>query len=103
MLREVLEQEPKYGQAHYSLALLLAGENNLQKALPHFKEGAELMPDHDRLRYNWAISLQNLNRPVEAEQAYLEAIELDPENPDYRYGICTLYIQQEQCYRMPRN
>jgi predicted CXXCH cytochrome family protein len=96
MLREVIDQDPDFGQAYYSLALLLAELNRLDESVDQFEQAAELMPENSRVYYNWAISLQTLNRPEDAEIAYNRAIELEPENGDYRYGIITLYIQQNK-------
>ncbi|MEX0773970.1 MAG: tetratricopeptide repeat protein [Balneolales bacterium] len=96
LLETVTEQEPEYGQAYYSLGLLQAEQNQLQEAIPYFKEASRLMPEQSRVFYNLAIALQTLGQPEEAETAYLQTIELEPENGDYRYGIVTLYLQQEQ-------
>ncbi|MEX0994316.1 MAG: tetratricopeptide repeat protein, partial [Balneolaceae bacterium] len=95
LLREVTEQEPEFGQAYYSRGLLLAEEDRLQEAVTRFEEAAERMPDHSRVFYNLAIARQTLGRQQEAETAYHEALELEPQNGDYRYGIVTLYMQQE--------
>ncbi len=96
LLKTVVDIDPEYGPAYYSLGLLVAEEKRLEKASAYFEEAVRLMPEHARLYYNWAISLQQLERPEQAEQKYLEAIKIEPDNPDYRYGLCTLYIQQEQ-------
>jgi tetratricopeptide (TPR) repeat protein len=88
--------EPGFGQAYYSLALLLAEMNRLDESVDYFEQAAGLMPENGRVYYNWAISLQTLNRPDDAENAYNRAIELEPENGDYLYGIITLYIQQRE-------
>ena len=54
------------------------------------------MPENARISYNLAIAFQTLSKPIQAEEAYNKAIELAPENSDYRYGICTLYLQEQQ-------
>jgi tetratricopeptide (TPR) repeat protein len=95
LLREVIEQEQEFGQAYYSLALLLAEEERLEEAIPYFEEASELNPQQARIFYNLAIANQTIGRPEEAENAYLDAIEVEPENGDYRYGLLTLYMQQE--------
>ncbi|MEX0686973.1 MAG: tetratricopeptide repeat protein [Balneolales bacterium] len=92
----VTEQESDYGQAYYSLALLKAEQNQLNEALPYFEQAAQYMPENGRLFYNWTIILQTLERPDESEKIYRQAIELAPENGTYRYGLITLYMQQEQ-------
>lgn len=95
-LRIVIEQEPEYGDAYYSLALLLAEDQRMEEAAEYFEQASELMPERSRVFYNLAIAHQTLGNPQPAEQAYLQAIELEPQNGDYRYGVITLYMQQEQ-------
>lgn len=96
LLREVIEQEPDFGQAYYSLALLLAEEQRLQEAITYFEQATERLPEQSRIFYNLAVANQTISRPEEAENAYLQAIELEPDNGDYRYGLITLYLQQEE-------
>ncbi|MEX0928194.1 MAG: tetratricopeptide repeat protein [Balneolales bacterium] len=96
LLNVVTEQEPEYGQAWYSLGLLQAEQNNLAEAIRYFEQATLLMPDQSRVFYNLAIALQTLGRSQEAEYAYKQTLELEPENGDYRYGIITLYLQQDQ-------
>ncbi len=95
LLRIVIDQEPEYGQAYYSLGLLLAEQQQLEEAIDYFEQAAGLMPEYGRLYYNWAVALQTIGRPQEAEEVYLDAINLEPENSDYRYGLISLYMQQE--------
>lgn len=96
LLREVIGQEPENGQAYYSLALLLAEEERLEEAVDYFQRASELNPQQSRIFYNLAIANQTLGRIESAENAYLDAIELEPNNGDFRYGLLTLYMQQEQ-------
>ena len=55
-----------------------------------------LLPENHRLRYNLAITYQTLNEPENAERSYQKSIQLAPDQPDYLYGICTLYLQNNQ-------
>lgn len=95
-LQTVIDQQPGYGPAHYSMGLLLAEENRLEEAIAYFEEAAKRMPEAARVRYNWAVALQTIGKPDQAEEVYKQAIEMAPEHPDYLYGICTLYIQQNR-------
>jgi len=95
-LRIVIDQEPEYGDAYYSLALLLAEENRMREAAEFFEQAAEYMPERSRVFYNLAIAHQTIGNPQPAEEAYLRAINLEPQNGDYRYGLVTLYMQQEE-------
>jgi tetratricopeptide (TPR) repeat protein len=96
LLREVIDQEPEFGQAYYSLGLLLAEENRLQEAVPFFEQASERLPLQSRIFYNLAIAYQTLGQPSKAEEAYLNAVDLEPRNGDFRYGLVTLYMQQDQ-------
>ncbi len=96
LLRTVTEQEPEYGQAYYSLALLLAEEERLSEAVDYFEKAAQLSPEQSRIFYNLAVAHQTLGNPSRAEEVYLKAIQLEPRNGDNRYGLITLYMQQEQ-------
>lgn len=96
LLMTVIEQEPKYGDAYYSLALLLSEENRLEEAIDYFEQAAEILSAQGRVFYNLAIAHQTINNSQQAEEAYKQAINLEEENGDFRYGLITLYIQQEQ-------
>lgn len=95
-LKAVIEREAEFGPAYYSMGLLLAEENRLEEAISYFEQGAVLMPESHRLKYNLAVSYQTLGSVEKAEAAYLEAIDLNSEETDYLYGICTLYLQNDQ-------
>lgn len=68
----------------------------MDEALNYFEEASEKMPENARVFYNWAIALQQVGQPRQSEKAYLRAINLAPDNMRYRYGISTLYVQQQQ-------
>ena len=92
----VTEQEPEFGDAYYSLGLLMAEMRRMEEAIGWFREASELMPEYGRLFYNLAIAHQTVGERDEAEAAYIRAIRLEPGNGDFRYGIITLYMQQEE-------
>ena len=96
LLRTVIEQEPRFGEAYYSLALLLAEESRMSEAIDYFEQASELLTNNSRVFYNLAIAHQTVGNPIQAEAAYKRAIELNKENGDFRYGLVTLYMQQEQ-------
>lgn len=96
LLKTVIEQEPDFGEAYYSLGLLLAEEQRLKEAISYFEEATKRLPRQSRIFYNLAVANQTVGQPVEAENAYLQAIDREPNNGDYRYGLITLYMQQEQ-------
>ncbi len=95
-LKIVTELDPEFGDAYYSLGLLMAEMNRMPEAIQWFRDAADRMPEYSRLFYNLAIAHQTVGEPDEAEKAYTTAIGLEPGNGDYRYGLITLYMQQEQ-------
>ena len=96
LLRTVIEQEPQFGEAYYSLALLLAEMESLEEAIDFFEQAAVLMDEPCRVYYNLAIAQQTLGNSQAAEEAYLKAIDREPRNGDFRYGLVTLYMQQQE-------
>ena len=96
LLRTVIDQEPRFGEAYYSLALLLAEENRMSDAITYFEQASKILTDNGRIFYNLAIAHQTVGNPQQAEGAYKRAIELEEGNGDFRYGLVTLYMQQDQ-------
>ncbi|MEX0680711.1 MAG: tetratricopeptide repeat protein [Balneolales bacterium] len=96
LLETVTVQEPDFGHAWYSIALIHAEEGRIEESLEYFEQAIRRMPDQGRVVYNYAIALQSLAHSGEAEEAYLEALRIDPDNPDYRYGLITLYLQNNR-------
>src|SRR5699024_11331027 len=90
------KHKPKSRPTYDSLPLLLAEQKQLQQPAPNFAKPAKRMPENSRIFYNWAISLQQLGKTNKAEDTYKQAIELEPDNADYRYGLITLFMQQQQ-------
>lgn len=96
LLLTVTDQEPDFGNAYYSLGLLKAEQNRQEESIEWFEQAAELMLGHGRLFFNLAVAHQTLENPEEVKQAYQRALAIDPQNGDFRYGLITLYMQQEQ-------
>ncbi|XOV86843.1 MAG: tetratricopeptide repeat protein [Pseudomonadota bacterium] len=95
LLLDAIRISPDEGQLQYSMALLLTEMGQLPDALPYFVQAAALTPTNARMVYNLAVAQQQLGDAGAAEAAYLKAIALEPASTDYRYGIVTLYLQQQ--------
>jgi tetratricopeptide (TPR) repeat protein len=94
---EILKQDSKLGEIHYSLGLLLAeDETRLPDAAEHLSKAAELLPDRPRVAYNLGLALQKLGRLDDAEKALKRASQLAPDPTEAVHALALLYIQRKQ-------
>lgn len=94
LLRKIIEQEPAFAMAYYSLGLLYAEENKIQEAIPYLAKAA-VLEKNPRIYYNLGIAYQQARLPQNAEKTYLKGLQLDANNPELMYALCVLYIQQK--------
>jgi len=98
--RRIVRIEPDFGNAHYSLGLLLAEDDSrLSEAAKSLGEAARLMSDNARVHYNYGLALQRLDRPAEAEKALRTAFDLSPTDAGFLNALRILYAQQGQWNR----
>ena len=95
LFKTIINFEPDYGPAYYSLGLLYAEEQKMGMAIDYLSQAAEL-EQNPRVYYNLGLAHQQVNQPEEAEDAYLKGLELNEQNPDIMNALAILYIQQEQ-------
>jgi tetratricopeptide (TPR) repeat protein len=94
---KVIELEPELADAHYSLGLLLAeNQERLEEASGFLAEAARLAPENPRMHYNYGLALQRLGRADEAEKALIAALKLSPASTDFLHALAILYAQQKQ-------
>jgi len=96
LLRELVKSQPQFGDAYYSLGLLLAGSDRLEEAVNVLKQAADRMPNFPRVWYNYGLALQRLNRHEEAERALSRAYELNNQSPDFVNALSIFYVQRQQ-------
>lgn len=92
----VIEQEPKFGPAYYSLALLFAELNQTEKALVNMQMAYELMPDNIRVYYNLSLLYNKLNSPIQAENILIKGLELESTNESLLYTLAYLYANNNK-------
>lgn len=93
LFETVIEQEPNYGMAYYSLGLLYAEENKMAYALEYLAKAVEL-EDNPRIYYNLGIVYQQLGQLSQAEKTYIKGLQLEVNDFDLRYALGILYMQQ---------
>lgn len=96
LLRRALSLQPKNGEVHYMLGLLLAESKGPEGAVSHLETAARLLPERPRVQYNYGLALQQLGQPEKAEAALRRAHDLRPQVPDFLYALAVLYIQQNE-------
>ncbi len=73
-LREALELEPGYGDAHKHLGLVLSGQRRHEEALKHLEQALKQKPESYLLRYYIGVTLLNLGRDEEAREHLADAL-----------------------------
>ncbi|MGE4550629.1 MAG: tetratricopeptide repeat protein [Opitutales bacterium] len=97
LLREVIGLEPSWGQAYYSLGLLIA-ENpaRLVEAADALRKATLLEKDFGRAHYNLGLCLWKLEKRDAAALEMGKASELEPNNPEYPWNIAQMYAQAKR-------
>jgi len=96
LFNKVIEQEPDFGQAYYSMGLLLAEQNRMEEAASYLGNASKLIDYNDRVIYNYGLILQKSGKIKEAEDAFKEGIKKFPGSESNLYAFSYLLIQQER-------
>src|SRR3546814_7566328 len=81
----IIQQDPAFGSAYYSLGLLYAEENNMVEAIKYLSKATEF-EKNARVYYNLGIAYQQVDQPQAAETTYLKGLQLDRQHPDLMYA-----------------
>lgn len=81
-LQRALADDPDGLEVHVSIAGLLAGMREFQRADEHLELAAQLDPQHPNVHYSTGIVRLNEGRLLEAERAFRRTLELDPASAD---------------------
>ncbi|PYX95904.1 MAG: hypothetical protein DMG71_07740 [Acidobacteria bacterium] len=68
LLREVIRQDPKHGDAYYQLGKLQLEQGNTQEAISNLEVGTRLSPDRDYIHYQLALAYRRESRAEDAER-----------------------------------
>ena len=82
--------------AYYSIALILAENDQFEDAANSFENAARYDPSNSRIYYNWGLVKQNLKKYDEAIEIYTTGIGIDPAADDIRYALVTAYFESGQ-------
>ncbi len=97
VLREAVRLQPAWGQAHYSLGLLLAEDRKrLPEAIRSLERAAGYWTDNPRIPYNLGIAYWQSENFDQAIKALKQALEMQPDNPEFVQSLIQLYVQRRQ-------
>jgi tetratricopeptide (TPR) repeat protein len=96
LFKKVIELEPAYGQAYYSLGLLFAEQNKMLEAVDYLKQATEKIDYNDRVPYNYGLILQRLGKRDEAESAFKKGLKINPNSTPNLYALGYLYVEQNR-------
>ena len=89
-LKALVRDEPGYGKALYTLAVLLAAEGKPVEAVELLRQALKLLPDDVRVLNALGVALQQQGRDDEAARCYRRALELDPCHEEARVNLAGL-------------
>ncbi|WP_053404591.1 tetratricopeptide repeat protein [Persicobacter sp. CCB-QB2] len=95
-LEEVIEIEPAYGGAYYSIGLIKAEEQDFTAAEKYLGLGVEKGNDHPRAYYNWALAAQQNKDLKKAEKVYKMGIDRYGNALDLRNAYAIMLIQNQR-------
>ena len=93
-LRESIKIQPKWGQIHYSLGLLLAEDSQrLPEAIRSLERAAGYWSENPRVTYNLGIAYWQSNRVEDAVRSFQQSLAIQPNNSEFLQRISELLAQ----------
>ncbi len=89
----ILKQEPEYAQGYYSLGLLYAEENDLEKAKTNLEQAITLNPLNERAYYNLGLLFHNNGDTTYAESVYKQGLAKLPNSIPINHIMAILKVQ----------
>jgi predicted CXXCH cytochrome family protein len=88
--------QPTSDHVFYTLGLLYAEMQDMEKAANALKQAVALNPQNIRAAYNYGLLLSQSNQKSEAEKVFVQALKSAPQNGDVLNALTILYVQQNQ-------
>jgi len=92
----VISQEPEYGPAYYSLALLYAELERTDDAIAQMKKANNLMPENIRIYYNLSLLYDKKKDFLNAEKTLLNGLKIDVNDESLLYALAFHYSNTNQ-------
>ena len=92
----VINQEPEYGSAYYSLGLLYAELERTDDAIKQMQKASKLMPENIRVYYNLSLLYDKNEDNLNAEKTLLNGLKIDVNNESLLYALAFQYSKLNQ-------
>jgi tetratricopeptide (TPR) repeat protein len=97
LLRQAIRLQPTWGQAYYSLGLLLAEDRSrLPEATRTLEKATSFSNDNPRIFNNLAIAYWQQEEIDSAVNAFLRALEIEPVNQEFLQNLLQLLVQRKR-------
>jgi tetratricopeptide (TPR) repeat protein len=93
-LTTALWREPNSPQAHYDLAVALAGRGRLREATQQYREAIHIHPDYVEAHLNLANCLLRQHQSNEAVLHLHRALQVSPDFPTAHYNLANILFRQ---------
>ena len=90
--KTVIEQEPDFGPANYSLALMFAELGRTDDAIVQLTEAIKKMPENIRAHYNLSLLYDKNKDRKNAEQTLIKGLKIEPNNESLLYALAYHYL-----------
>jgi tetratricopeptide (TPR) repeat protein len=91
-LREAIDLQPNYVDAHYFLAQLLLSMGRTDDAVKHFKLALEYYPRHELAHVALGMIDVKANKLADAREHFIRAIEINPDSVKAHIELGTLLL-----------
>ena len=95
-LTTALWREPNSPQAHYDLAVALAGRGRLREAMQQYRDAIHIRPDYVEAHLNLANCLLRQHQTGEAILHLQRALQARPDFPTAHYNLANILFRQGQ-------
>ncbi len=92
----VIDQEPQYGPAFYSLALMYAELNRIDDAIAQLNKAVKIMPENIRVYYNLGLLYDKKQDYKNAEKVIISGLKVAPDNEGLLYVLAYVYNKTAQ-------
>jgi tetratricopeptide (TPR) repeat protein len=97
LLREAIRYQPTWGQAYYSLGLLLAEDRSrLTEATQILERAASYATDNPRILQNLAIAYWQQEKIDPAISSFKQALNISPDNLELLQNLVQLLVQRQK-------
>lgn len=91
---DVIQNYPNIAEAQDNLALVLAQDGEVDRAIEHYSEALRINPQYDKAHNGLAFSLAKKGRNDEAIEHFKEALRLNPHFPGAHNGLAISLAKQ---------